>query len=79
MIMELCVEKTFEESWYCIRESNGELLPYLIFAECMWWIFMLVIMRGVVQGIRRWRERKKVKKRMRQEWNDKWSFPPKNN
>jgi hypothetical protein len=34
-------------------------------------------MRGIVQGIRRWREKKKLGKRMRQEWEDKWSFPPK--
>jgi hypothetical protein len=77
--MGFCAESTFNETWNCLREENGELLPLIFFAECMWWIFMLVIMRGIVQGIRRWREKKKLGKRMRQEWEDKWSFPPKRN
>jgi hypothetical protein len=75
--MDLCYSPTLNETWNCLREENGELLPLILFAECMWWIFMLVIMRGIVQGIRRWREKKKLGKRMRQEWEDKWSFPPK--
>ena len=35
MIMEFCAEKTFEDSWNCLVESNGEYLPYIIFAECL--------------------------------------------
>ena len=76
MIMELCAEKTFEESWNCMRESNGELLPIIIFAECMWWLFVLIMMRFGVQSIRtRWRNRKRMK-RLKIELDNKWSFPP---
>jgi hypothetical protein len=75
--MELCAEKTFEESWDCMLESNGELLPIIIFAECMWWLFILIMMRLGVQGIRtRWRKRKRMK-RMKVELDNNWAFPPK--
>jgi len=71
--MDLCAEKTFEDSWNCIKDSNGEYLPYIIFAECMWWFFILVVMRLGVQGIRRRLRRKQLKI----EWENKWAFPPK--
>ena len=77
--MDLCHSTTFNETWNCLKEENGEYLPIIIFAECMWWLFVLVIMRGIVQGIRRWWEKKKLAKRMKQEWTDKWTFPPKRN
>ena len=73
MIMDLCAEKTFEDSWNCIKDSNGEYLPYIIFAECMWWFFILVVMRLGVQGIRRRLRRKQLKI----EWENKWAVPPK--
>ena len=76
MIMELCAEKTFEDSWNCMRESNGDLLPIIFFAECMWWLFVLGIMRFGVQRIRRWRRRKEMRSRLKIEWDNKWSFPP---
>jgi hypothetical protein len=74
--MEFCAEKTFSDSWNCLKESNGELLPIVLFAECLWWLFMLVLMRGFVQGIRRWKEKREMKRRMKVEWENKWSFPP---
>ena len=77
MIMELCAEKTFEDSWACIKDSNGEYLPYIIFAECMWWFFILVVMRFGVQGIRRRLRRKQKQKQLKIEWENKWAFPPK--
>ncbi len=77
--MEFCSKDTLRDTWNCLKEENGELLHIVLFAECMWWIFMLVIMRGMVQGIRRWWEKKKLAKRMKQEWADKWTFPPQRN
>tara|TARA_B100001123_G_C14866879_1_gene850312 strand:+ start:65 stop:307 length:243 start_codon:yes stop_codon:yes gene_type:complete len=76
MNMEFCAEKTFSDSWNCLKEANGELLPIVLFAECLWWLFMLVLMRGFVQGIRRWKEKREMKRRMKVEWENKWSFPP---
>lgn len=76
MIMDLCVEKTFEESWNCMVEVNGDLLPIIIFAECMWWLFILAVMRFGVQRIRTWWSRKQIKKQRNIEYENKWSFPP---
>ena len=76
MIMDFCAEKTFEDSWNCLAESNGEYLPYIIFAECMWWLFILVVMRFGVQRIRTWWRRKQIKKQGKREYDNKWSFPP---
>jgi hypothetical protein len=77
--MKFCAETTFEDSWDCIRESNGEYLPYLIFAECMWWLCILIGMRLGVQGIRKRLRRKQRHKRLKKEQENKWVFPPKNN
>ena len=76
MIMELCAEKTFEESWNCMRESNGDLLPLIIFAECMWWLMVMVGMRFGIQNIRKWFTKRRMQKQVKLEWNDKWEFPP---
>ena len=78
-IMDICAKSTLNETWNCLRKENGELLPVILFAECMWWLFMLVLVRGVFQSIRRWREKKRLKKEMREKWQDKWTFPPKRN
>ena len=76
MIMELCAEKTFEDSWNCLKEANGEFLPIIIFAECLWWLFILIGMRfGVLNLRKRWRKRK-MRKRMEWEQKNKWAFPP---
>ena len=77
--MELCNRDTLSATWGCLKEENGELLPIILFAECLWGIFMLVIINGVFQSIRRWREKKKLEKEMKQKWEDKWTFPPKRN
>ena len=77
--MELCNRDTLRETWGCLKEENGELLPLILFAECLWWIFMLFIFNGVVQMIRRWREKRRLEKEMRQKWEDKWIFPPQRN
>ncbi len=77
MNMKFCAEKTFGDSWDCLKEANGELLPVIIFAECLWWLIIMLGMRFGFQGIRNWWEKKQMEKQMRQEWADKWSFPPK--
>ena len=76
MIMGLCVEKTFEESWNCMVEVNGDLLPLIIFVECMWWLMVMVGMRFGVQSIRKWFTKRRMQKQAKLEWNDKWEFPP---
>ena len=79
MNMELCAKKTFGESWDCIRESNGELLPIILFAECMWWLIVLLGMRFGVQSIRGWFRERRIRKQQKIDWENKWSFPPKRN
>jgi len=77
--MDLCAEKTFQESWDCIIESNGDLLPMILFAECLWWLIVLLGMRLSFQSVKRWRKRRQIRKEMANKWTDNWSFPPKRN
>tara|TARA_Y100000034_G_scaffold79745_1_gene95695 strand:- start:562 stop:810 length:249 start_codon:yes stop_codon:yes gene_type:complete len=76
MKMEFCAEKTIGDSWNCLKEANGELLPIIIFAECLWWLIIMLGMKFGFDSIRKWREKRRMEKRMRQEWKDKWTFPP---
>jgi len=77
--MDLCAENTIEDSWNCLIESNGELLPVILFAECMWWLLILLGMRFGFQSLRKRLTKKRKEKRVRLKWQDKWTFPPKRN
>ena len=37
--MELCSKSTLNETWDCLKESNGEYLPFILMAECFLWLF----------------------------------------
>ena len=39
--MEMCAEDTLGQTWDCLRESNGEFLPFILMVECFLWIFVI--------------------------------------
>ena len=63
--MEMCAEDTLGQTWDCLRESNGEFLPFILMAECFLWIFAIA---GGIKEFKKWRNQKKMEKRMKNKW-----------
>ena len=63
--MEMCAEDTLGQTWDCLRESNGEFLPFILMVECFLWIFVIA---GVVNGNQRVQEMAQSK----EDGKDKW-------
>ena len=72
--MELCSKSTLNETWDCLKESNGEYLPFILMAECFLWLFVILSGHFGVKEFRAWRERKRIEKQMKNDWENKWTF-----
>tara|TARA_Y100001936_G_scaffold226527_1_gene245985 strand:+ start:291 stop:500 length:210 start_codon:yes stop_codon:yes gene_type:complete len=66
--MEMCAEDTLGQTWDCLRESNGEFLPFILMAECFLWIFAIAGGHFGIKEFKKWRKQKKMEKRMKNKW-----------
>ncbi len=71
--MDLCTQENLSETWDCLMESNGELLPFILMAECFFWLFIIVSGHFGFKEFRAWRKRKAIAKQMKQDYDNKWN------
>lgn len=71
--MEICAKETVGQSWDCLMESNGELLPLILMLECFFWLFVIVSGHFGFKEFRAWRKRKAIEKRMKRDYENKWN------